>query len=131
MLLRKRRNFAAQLFAKNMNSRCESMPVCFLHPRGASAKKTPGNGCWEHQKTPQKERSMKRLLALLLVCLADRTLADDKSARPIDNDFLINVATCNQAEVEYAKLADKRAGSAKVKDFAASLLDEHKTANDK
>jgi len=74
---------------------------------------------------------MKRLLALLLVCLADRTLADDKSARPIDNDFLINVATCNQAEVEYAKLADKRAGSAKVKDFAASLLDEHKTANDK
>lgn len=70
-------------------------------------------------------------LAALVFCVVGRTLGGGKTNRPIDNDFLIKVATCNHAEVEYAKLADKRAGSAKVKDFAANLVGDHKTANDK
>jgi putative membrane protein len=59
------------------------------------------------------------------------TRGGEKTARPLDKDFLVKVATCNNAEIEVSKLADKRANSAQVKEFATMLVKEHKAAYDK
>jgi putative membrane protein len=59
------------------------------------------------------------------------TLGGEKAERPIDRDFLIKVANANQAEIQYSQLADKRASSNQVKDFASMLVKDHKGAGDK
>jgi len=72
------------------------------------------------------------LMAVLVLCgFAIGTNAGEKSARPLDKDFLVKVATCNNAEIEIGKLADKRANSDQVKDFATMLVKDHKAAYDK
>src|SRR5438128_1335035 len=52
-----------------------------------------------------------------------------KDNRALDNDFLIKVATSSQAEIDYGKLADSRA-SADVKDFADTLVKDHRALYD-
>lgn len=44
---------------------------------------------------------------------------------PLDNDFLIKVAPFDQAQITISKLADKQAGSQKVKEFAAQMVKDH------
>jgi len=57
--------------------------------------------------------------------------AGEKSERPIDKDFLIKAATCNNAEIQISKLADSRSNSSLVKDFAATIVKDHKAAGDR
>jgi putative membrane protein len=54
--------------------------------------------------------------------------ADDK---PLDNDFLIKTAACEHATIEIAKLGEKKASSAKVKDLASRLVKDHQSCYDK
>jgi putative membrane protein len=70
------------------------------------------------------------LAALLVYVLIGGSQAGEKTARPLDKDFLIKVASAHNAEIEISKLADKHAGSADVKDFANMLVKEHKSAYD-
>ena len=50
---------------------------------------------------------------------------------PLDNDFLIKLASCHNAEIEISKLADKRSASSPVKDFASVLIKDHHAAYEK
>jgi len=63
--------------------------------------------------------------------LAGGMRANEKMERPLDNDFLVKAATANNAEIEVGKLAERRASSNEVKDYANMLVKDHKTANDK
>jgi putative membrane protein len=78
---------------------------------------------------------MERLSVLgtvvVLAWMGTALSAGEKTTGPLDDDFLTKVATCNQAEVEFSKLADKRAGSERVKEFAATLIKDHQMLNDK
>lgn len=56
--------------------------------------------------------------------------ADD--TKPVnDVDFLAKAAACGTAEVKYSELAVKQATNAKVKEFARTMVDAHKEANNK
>src|SRR5262245_16646054 len=57
--------------------------------------------------------------------------SDEKAERPLDKDFLIKVASCSNAEIQISKLADGRAQSAKVKEFATTLVKDHQAAYDR
>jgi putative membrane protein len=59
------------------------------------------------------------------------TQGGEKSDRPLDKDFLVKVATVNNAEIQIGKLADKRAASSQVRNFATTLVKDHKAAGDK
>src|SRR5262249_54256725 len=48
-----------------------------------------------------------------------------------DDNFLIKISSCSNAVIENAKLADKRAGSAAVKEFAAALASDHQKCQDR
>lgn len=48
-----------------------------------------------------------------------------------DEIFLHEMAAAGMTEVEFARLAQKNAGSAAVKDFAKQLVDDHTRANDR
>jgi len=56
---------------------------------------------------------------------------DDTANLPLDDNFLIKVATCENAEIETGKLADKHAASPKVKEFGAQMVREHQQNYDK
>jgi putative membrane protein len=58
------------------------------------------------------------------------THAGEKSERPLDKDFLVKVATCNNAGIQISKLADSRAASSQVKEFATTIVKDHKAAGD-
>jgi len=60
------------------------------------------------------------LLSVSVVCwLVAGARGDERVKKlPLDNDFLIKVATCNQAEIAICKIAETR-GSLAVKGFAA------------
>ena len=68
--------------------------------------------------------------ASLVGMLMTGASAGEKNA-PLDNDFLIKVASCHNADIEISKLADKRSASSPVKDFASMLIKEHKTSYDR
>src|ERR1044072_4514526 len=74
---------------------------------------------------------MKQLCIFLALVVAVGAAAgvrgDDKSERPLDKEFLIKMANCNQAEAEISKLADTRAQSQSVKEFATMLVNDHNT----
>lgn len=67
----------------------------------------------------------------IIFALASATQADDPGDRPLDKDFLVKVATCSNAGLEISKLAEKKASSPEVKEFAVMLNKEHKAAYDK
>ena len=73
----------------------------------------------------------KLLVVLILGALTAGTRGGEKNDRPLDKDFLVKVATCNNAEIEISKLADKRSNSSQVKDFATMLQKDHKAAQEK
>lgn len=66
----------------------------------------------------------------VVVVLASDTGAGEKNL-PLDKEFLVKVATCNNAEIEIGKLADRRSNSANVKEFATTLVKDHKAAYNK
>jgi putative membrane protein len=79
---------------------------------------------------------MNKLCSFFVVLIAGglATTAQERAGdndRPLDKDFLVKVATCNNAEIEVSKLAAKRSGSADVKEFATMLGKDHKAAYDK
>jgi len=77
---------------------------------------------------------MKRINTLLVVAIfgfwASSARADD-ATRPLDNNFLVKAASCENAEIEIAKLADKHSSSEKVKEFAAQIIKDHQKSYDK
>ena len=71
---------------------------------------------------------MQRISAVLSVVVFGWLVGNarsDEPGRPLDDNFLIKISSCQHAEIEIAKLADKRAASSKVKDFAADLVKDH------
>lgn len=60
---------------------------------------------------------------------SDVAFGDD--SENLDSNFLIKAASCDNAEIEIGKLADKRAGSQQVKEFAAQLVNDHRKCADR
>jgi putative membrane protein len=94
---------------------------------------SPNNGCWgKTVAKPFEESVMKRagifVAAVVVSSFMGAAGGGDKTERPLDKDFLIKAATANHAEIQFGKLADKRAGSTQVKDYAAMLVKEHQSA---
>jgi putative membrane protein len=58
-------------------------------------------------------------------------LANAADEAPVlDKEFLIQAASVGHAEVEFSKLADSRASSERVKEFARRMIQEHGKANE-
>jgi len=75
---------------------------------------------------------MKSISAVLsLAVLAGWTWGAKADDQPLDKDFLIKTASCEHAAIEFAKMAEKKATSPKVKDFAARLAKDHQKCYDK
>lgn len=77
---------------------------------------------------------MKLFSALLSVAVAGCWLSTARAAdeaRPLDDKFLIKASNCENAMIENSKLADKRAASAAVKEFAANMVIEHQKCHEK
>ena len=74
---------------------------------------------------------MLRIGALMsLAILVSGARAEDATL-PLDDNFLIKVCPCAHAQIEIGKLAEKRADSAKVKEFAAQMVQDHQKCYDK
>jgi putative membrane protein len=88
----------------------------------------------QHLNSCSKELVMKfigSLVAILVIGgFVAGTYAGEKADRPLDKDFLIKVATCNQAGIEVSGLANKRSESSQVKDFATMVCKDHKASGD-
>jgi putative membrane protein len=82
----------------------------------------------------KKEFAMKRvgtLLSASVVCwLVAGARGDDPVKLPLDNAFLIKIATCNHAVLVMSKMAEAQ-GSPDVKAFAAHLSKSHQATDDK
>lgn len=65
---------------------------------------------------------------VMMLNTAGVMLGGEKSEPLLDKDFLIKVANANKAEIEISKLADKRAESTQVRDYANMLVKDHKDA---
>jgi putative membrane protein len=78
---------------------------------------------------------MQRLCAVLSMVVVgvwgSGVRGDDRTEMPLDDNFLIKAATCENAEIEAAKLADKHAASPKVKEFANRMAKDHRQNYDK
>jgi putative membrane protein len=72
---------------------------------------------------------MKKLMALLLVGIPVLAFGADKQ-NP-DHDFFTQAAEAGLAEVDLGKLAEKKAADPAVKQFAAEMVKDHSSANDK
>jgi len=71
------------------------------------------------------------LLSASVVCgLVAGTRGDDLSKLPLDNDFLIKMATSNNAVISISKIGETQ-GSADVKAFASQLVKDHQASYDK
>jgi putative membrane protein len=71
------------------------------------------------------------LLSASVVCLLIAgARGDDAVKLPLDNDFLVKVATCNHAVIAISKMAETQ-GSPDVKVFAAHLGKNHQASYDK
>ena len=69
------------------------------------------------------------LLGCLLLTSAARAQRDKEPL--LDREFFKEAFAGGHAEVKYSELADRRASSAKVKEFARQMMDDHKSANDR
>jgi putative membrane protein len=69
------------------------------------------------------------LPAFAIVCIV--SAGAHGGDKPLDKDFLVKAATCNHAEIEVTKLADRRSNSSDVKDLALVIQKEHKAAYEK
>lgn len=77
-------------------------------------------------------KSIAKMLGIaLVVSFASSVSAGDKIGFPLDSDFLIKAASCNNAEIQIAKLASSRSDSPNVKEFAERIVTDHKFAFDK
>jgi len=65
----------------------------------------------------------------VLVAFANGSQGGEKG--PLDKDFVIKVASCNNAEIEVSKLADSRSKTTEIREFAGKLINDHKAAQDK
>lgn len=80
---------------------------------------------------------MRRLTVLLLPVLCVLMFAwaaradDDKTVAKDDTDFLKKAMECGNAEVKLSQLAETRAASDKVKEFARMMVKDHTEANAK
>ena len=76
---------------------------------------------------------MKVFSALLSIAVAGCWLNTARAVdeRPLDDGLLIKASSCENAIIENSKLADKRAASAAVKEFAANMVIEHQKCYDK
>jgi putative membrane protein len=78
---------------------------------------------------------MKKLSGFAVACAAlvlSVTGANaQKAAQKLDNDFLIQAAVCENAEIEFSKLAASRANAKAVKDFAEKMVKDHQASYDK
>jgi len=77
---------------------------------------------------------MKLIASLMTVLVIGGLVAGQdgvKTSQPLDRDFLIKVATCNNAGIQISKLADNRSESTQVKDFATMVVKDHKHVGDK
>jgi putative membrane protein len=67
--------------------------------------------------------------AVVVACAMTTGLGAEENKRaeklPLDRNFLIKSFTCSHADVMFAELADKRAGSDKVKKFARKIAKDH------
>jgi putative membrane protein len=70
-------------------------------------------------------------LVVLLVVGWTSSQGGDKIGLPLDSDFMIKAASCNNAEIQIAKLAGRRSDSAAVKEFAERIVTDHQHAFDK
>jgi len=71
------------------------------------------------------------LLSCTVLGLFATGVRADDAKRPLDQDFLVKASTCSNACVEVSSLAEKRAESPKVKEFAAVMVTEHKKCQDR
>ena len=78
---------------------------------------------------------MKKLSGFAVACAAIvvsmHAANAQNAAQKLDNDFLVQAAVCENAEIEISKLAASRANSKAVKDFAEMMVKEHKASYDK
>lgn len=70
------------------------------------------------------------LSALVVSGFAIGARGDEKTDRPLDNEFLIKVASCSNAGIQISKLANKRSESTEVKEFATTMVKDHQAAYD-
>jgi putative membrane protein len=52
-------------------------------------------------------------------------------AQPLDDNFLIKAAAADNAEIQTSKLADSRASTQQIKDFAAQVVKDHEKSADR
>jgi putative membrane protein len=76
-------------------------------------------------------RRVSILLSVSIVCgLVDGTRGEEPAKLPLDNAFLIKMATCNYAVISISKMAETQ-GSPDVKTFAGQLVKDHQESYDK
>jgi putative membrane protein len=75
-------------------------------------------------------RRIGTLLSVVILSCAVGGVRGEDAKFPLDDSFLIKVSPCEHAQIEIGKLADKRAGSPKVKEFAAQLVQDHQKCYD-
>jgi putative membrane protein len=87
----------------------------------------------ENNAEPHGSEQMKHVTMVLAAAVvgfwANCSMADER--RPLDNDFLIKAASCENAEIQFGKLAASKANSEKVKELGALMVKDHEKAYDK
>src|SRR5262245_3036030 len=84
-----------------------------------------------HLGREERRGSMYRVTRILTAALAlgltttAQAQEEEQGRTQLDNDFLVKAHSCNNAAIEFSKLADKRAASDKVKEFAKQMRKEH------
>jgi len=71
---------------------------------------------------------LRNLAAIVAIAGLTVGLRAGDNLLPLDKDFLVKVASCNNAEIEIAKVAEKRASAPAVRDFATTIVKDHQTA---
>ena len=73
----------------------------------------------------------KSMIVLLGLYCPGGLTGGEKIVLPLDSDFMVKAASCNNAEIQIGKLASSRSDSPNVKDFAARLVEDHQSAYDR
>lgn len=66
----------------------------------------------------------------LLVLAGGINRAEEKDAPKDDREFLIKAAEAGTAEIKFSELAEDRASSSEVKEFARQMVKDHKQMSD-